>query len=349
MTKFWTRYLITAAMLVVAFCPVYGQGGQEQRREQCRQELQRTDELIGEARAAIQSSSNAIGAQALERAEQFQRGAREAFGQDAFVLATGLTRKAREQASAAISRSRQSEQFEGVLNGRLERAKDDLERARDRFEPPLDPTVATLYDQARNYLAQAWEFYRGRKFRAAGKMVEQVEQATRRLQNLSKSAQGGDESFEFRLQAVERLVEYSRELLADCGSQTGRQQLDQAAESLRQARELQADNRSRAALAALGSARQAARRAARECRDGSLLEQRYQRLVKELDQIKSRLAESDREHGSTATAELVRQASEQLELAHRYLAKNETESVLLSLQAAQIALRQAERYLNGER
>jgi hypothetical protein len=46
---------------------------------------------------------------------------------------------------------------------------------------------------------------------------------------------------------------------------------------------------------------------------------------------------------------MIQQASEQLKLVRQYLDQNETESALLSLQAAQIALRQAERYLNGER
>ncbi len=345
-----TIYLIALVLVLGCVGAVRGQGNREQQRELCRLEMQRTDDLIAEARMAVKNSESALAAKALERADQLQAGARKAFASDALILTVSLTRKAREQASAAISTSRMAEQLEGVLNGRLERAQENLDQVHDELGTPLNPTASALYDQARNFLAQAWEFFRGRRFLAAGKMVEQVEQATRRLRTLARNGQGGNaEAFELRLDNVQRLVEYAQEILADCGSKTGREQLGRAEQSLQRARDLRAQNQNWPALSALGNARQAARKAVRECRDGSFLEQRYQRLVKELDQAKTRLADADREHGSTTASELLQKASEQLDLAGRYLAANETESALLSLQAAQIALRQAERYLNGER
>ena len=344
-TKF-TIYLIALILVVGCVGAVRGQGDREQQRELCRLELQRTDDLIAEARLAVQNSESALAAKALERAEQIQAGARKAFASDALLLAKSLTRKAREQAGAAIATSRMADKLEGVLSGRLERAQENLDLVRDELGSPLSPTASALYDQARNFLAQAWEFFRGRRFLAAGKMVDQVEQTIRRLRTLAQSGQGNSEAFELRLDNVQRLVEYARELLADCGSKSAREQLGRAEQSLQRARDLRAAGQNLVALAALGNARQAARRAMRECRDGSFLEQRYQRLVKELEQAKTRLGETDREHGSTRVSELLQKASEQLDLASRYLSTNETESALLSLQAAQIALRQAERYLN---
>jgi len=343
--------ILVLGVILVALASQSGfaQGDLQQKLEQLRYELQRTDDLIAQARLAVQSSGNALAARALEQAEQLQDGARRAFQSENYIFCLSLTRKAREQASLAISNSRQAEQLEGVLQGRLERAHDNLERVRDALPTPLNPTMSTLVDQARNYLAQAWEFYRQRQFRACAKLVEQVEQATRRLANLAQLGEQTAENFQYRLENVERLLEYARELLADCDSETGRELLKQAEQSLQTARDFHSRNQPRAALTALGHARESARKAARECQSGDHLQLRYDRLSSELDRLRERLVETAPTGGSTAAEELLNQAAEQLKLAHRYLAENHVESAQLSLQAAQIALRQAQRYLAGER
>ena len=338
------------ALLLAALMAASGwaQGDQQQIREQSRMELERTAELIVQARMAVQSSGSVIAAQALERAEQLQEGALRAFDGQQYLWCVSLTRKAREQASLAISSSRMAEQLEGVLQGRLERAEEALERAREELQTPVNPTLSTLLDQARTFLAQAWEFYRQRQFRASAKLIEQVEQATRRLTNLSQWGQQAGDTFEYRLENVERLMEYTRDLVGECGSDSGREHLLQAEHALELARQLQSQNQPRAALAALGQAREGARKAARECRDRSRLEQRYERLLSELEALRERLQTGQQNVGSTRVEELARQAGEQLALAKRHLDENSVESAQLALQAAQIALRQAQRQLGGE-
>jgi hypothetical protein len=279
---------------------------------------------------------------------KLQQGAWTAFRNRAFPLALELTRKAREQASLAISNSRLSEQLEGVVLSRLERAREMLERAREVLPVPMGPTVTNILEQARNNLAQGWEFYRQRRFRAAVKLVEQVEQAARRLMSIAQSGQRDAEIFRRRLENVERLMEYARELLAECGSDIGREHLNRAEEAFSRAREFQARNQPRAALMALSRAKEETRRAARQCQDGERLERRYLALQNELELALDRLSESNLP-GLDAVRKLLEQAGEQLALARNYLAESKVESAQLSLQAAQIALRQAERYLNGRR
>ncbi|MEW5796772.1 MAG: hypothetical protein AB1772_10485 [Candidatus Zixiibacteriota bacterium] len=342
-------FTIGLALFVSMPDGVVAQGDPQQNREQLRYELQRTDDLIAQARMAVQSSGNALAARALEQAEQLQSGARRAFDGGTYLLCISLTRKAREQASLAISISRQAEQLEGVLQGRLERAHDNLERVRDELPTPLNPTMSTLVDQARYYLAQAWEFYRQGRFLACAKLVEQVEQTIRRLASLAQLGEQAGESFQYRLENVQRLLEYAREQVADCDSEAGREFLGQAERSLGQARDFHAQNQIRAALTALGHARESARKAARECQSGDRLRLRHDRLNSELDRLWEQLRAAGPGAGSTAAEELLRQASEQLRLAGQHLAEDRIESAQLSLQAAQIALRQAQRYLSGER
>jgi len=344
--------LLVAALtfMVGALGDAVAQTGPGPNREQCRYELGRTDELINQAREAVQNSGSAIGAQALEQAEKLQNGAYRAFEGQAYVMALSLTRKSREQASLALSNSRMAEQLEGVVQGRMERAREMLDRIRDEWPTPPEPAMVSLMEQAQNYLAQAWEFYRQRQFRAAAKLVEQVEQAARRLRNMAQLGQQAGQMFQQRLENAERVMEYARELLAECESETGRQQLEQAERALETAREFHQQQQYRAAFAALGQARETARRAARECRDGNHLEERYIRLRGELDRARQRLGESrPDENVGAAVSGLLNQAREQLELARRNLSDGQVESAQIALQAAQMALRQAQRHLGGER
>ena len=290
---------VLVVLVLTVSASSFAQGDPEQNREQLRMELQRTTELIAQARLAVQSSGSAIAAQALERAEQLQQGAMKAFDAQAYLLSLSLTRKAREQASLAISSSRMAEQLEGVLQGRLERAEEALQRVREQLATPINPTLSTLLDQARTLLAQAWEFYRQRQFRASAKLVEQVEQTTRRLTNLSQWGEQAGETFEYRLENLERLMEYTRDLVGECASEAGREHLLQAEHALELARQFQSQNKPRAAFSALGQAREAARKAARECRDLSRLQQRYERLQGELDAFRERLQDQQPTSGST--------------------------------------------------
>lgn len=343
------RIIITSLMLAVLVSgAALAQGGGDMQMEQLMVELDRTDDLIHQARELVHNSGNAVAAQALEQATKLQAGARDQFHQRRFTMSLSLTRKAREQVSLAISNSRMSEQLEGVVLGRLERARDLLERAAELLPHPTGPTATTIMERARLNLVQGWDFYRMRRFRATVKMVEQVERAGRRLLNIAQVDRQSDQTFEFRYENVERLLEYARELLSDCTSDPGREHLNQAERSIVRAREFHAQHKPRAGLLALGRAKEAARKAAQQCQDSDRLELRHQRLKSELDQASEALAESTSPNLETIR-QLLNQVATQLELAGKYLAENRPESAQLSLQAAQLALRQAQRYITGSR
>jgi len=343
-----TRILIIAIFVVTlvgATGAALAQGGPTDG--QLRHELDRTDELIAQAREAVRTSNSAIAAQALSRAETLQAQARQAYDNQAYPLSLSLTRKAREQAGLSLSNSRLSEQLEGVVHSRLEKARELLDRAREALPTPPGQIASALLEQARNYLAQAGEFYHQRRYRAAVKVIEQVEQIAQRLAGMARLAHQAWETFQHRIENIERLIEYARDLLTDCGSERGMELLHRAENALQRARQFDNDSQPRAALMTLEQARKSARRAARECQDGDLLQRRYQRLQNEYDQISGHLTEYDGEKRE-AVQRLLNQAREQLELARKQLGENQIEPAQLSLQAAQLALRQVQRYLGGK-
>jgi hypothetical protein len=324
--------------------PVRAQGGYGM--DQVRVELERTDDLIQRAGDLIRSSNNDIAGQALERATKLQEGAWNQFNGRQYGMAMVLTRKAREQAQSAVSAFRQNEQMEGVVQRRLERADELLQRARDELAGFRHENMESLFVNARNGLERGWEFFRNRNYRPAIKLAEQVEQAARQLLDLAQTGRRMEAEYQQRLGSVDRLIEYAREATADCDSELGREHLNRAQESLLRARNLYGEGHIEPALQALRQARDAARMAARECQGTQKLEARLEQLRAEAD----RTAEQLRQAGvqdPEAARRLLNQAYEQLDMANKFLSEDKIESAQMALQAAQLALRQARRYITS--
>jgi hypothetical protein len=316
----------------------YGQQGQ------VRSQLERTDELIIQARDAVRASSDALAAQALERAVTFQKAAYTAFNGAAYGKALVWTKKAREQASAAISNSRMAGQLDGVVNARMERARDLLERAREALDGPLTPEMTIAFEQARNSLAQAREFYGRGQMRAAAKLVEQVEQAIQRFQNMVREHNQSAQEYEFRYENVLQAMEQAKLMLADCESAVAKEQMAQADEMLQVARQMHSEEHHEAALTSVNRAREAIRRANRECMSGDRLERRLQQLEGQAERLQTKL-EGYKAGSNETPRELLMQAREQLQLAHKYLGEDKSSQAMVALQAANLAIRQAGRYL----
>lgn len=336
-------------VLTVVLLPVVSLAqGNGNQYGQLNRELDRTDDIIEQAREAVTSSNSALGALALQRAVTLQESAWSEYGQGQGHYASSLilTKKAREQASVAISNSRMADQLDGVVNSRLERAQDQLERVRESLDGAVSNGITNAYDQAKTNLVQAWEFYRKGQIRAAAKLVEQLEQSIQRLQNMVRAYNQSSQEFELRYENVLRMVEQAKEAVVDCESQLAREQMTRAEESLSNARRLFGDNHPVMAVVSLNAAREAARRASRECLGPGRLDERLKRLEAEAEHLKG-LLEGVPADSSAAALELMSQAREQLRLARKYLGEDKDEPAIVALQAANLALRQARRYIPG--
>jgi hypothetical protein len=309
-----------------------------------RTELERTDHMIDRAQDAVHGAENPVAAAVIERARTIQRDAWIAFNETRYLAARTLTMRVRELLGSAMAMSRVTEQSGDIVQRRLERAQDRLDRAKDILDNGECGHMKGLFDAARENLNRAWEFYRHGQNRPALKLANQVEEAARRIIDQCGRNDGNDGQFDTRRDNVAGLIDQATHVVAECEDQGARAHLDQAKQAFDLAVDLKSRDKTEASLQALRRAREMALKGIRACQGNARLDQRYEQLKGLAD----RLSEQARNLSGQTTelvTRLVDQAYDQLRMARSQIDAGQTESALASLQAAQLALRQAQSYI----
>ena len=347
--------LIALSLLIAGIGTVTAQTGNgDMQMARLDRELQITDQLLERAQEFVRASDNPLATVNLEQAYKLQGEARDMqrqlqqhFQLQLLGTANKTTLKARELAKAAMTASRQTEQYEGAVQRDLERAEQHLERAREATAGTANRNLQALMNSAETSLAKAWEFYRQEQYRPAYKLAQQVENAARKILAAAGMKDRGQENYQRRLEHVNRVMEQARQQLTDCNSESARKLMEQAEEAVRRADELDRGQHETAALRQLRTARELAIRAQEECQGTGSLQQRYEQMLRETNRLREMLQDQT---GSEAEAsrKLVQQATEQLEMARNHIANQQNEKAQASLKAAQLAIRQATKYTQGQ-
>jgi hypothetical protein len=333
---------------------ICGQSGdREVLMARLERELELTDEVLRKAREVVVQSDNALVSANLSAAVKLQEWAweqhaqlRRRFNVDLYRPALNATLTAREKATGALANFRQREQYEGIVLRDLERAKELLERAREAIAHTDNEGLRGLYASAENNLVQAWEFYRKGQLRPAFKLADQVKKAAKKLLKAANADLRAQGVYERRHQRVREHLDQVRQQVAGCTAGEAEALLQNAMNAFRRSEEAESQDRYGIALRQLQTARELAGRAARKCQGGESLAARYERLNAELDRLRG---ESEIPSGkdSEAVTAMLRQAEDQLTMARSLMDSHEFESATVSLKAAQLALRQAGRILEG--
>jgi len=348
--------LIALSLLIAGVGTVTAQAGNgDVLMARLDRELQVTDQLIERAQEFVRASDNPLATVNLDQATKLQTQARDIqvelqqhFEVQLLNVANKTTMKARELAKAAMVASRQTEQYEGGVQRDLEQAEQYLERAREAIAGTDNRNLQALMNSAENNLARAWEFYRQEQYRPAYKMARQVENAAQKILAAADVGNRRQENYERRLEHVNRVMEQTREQLADCGnSDSARKLMEQAEETLRRAEEFDRNNQEAAALRQLRTARELAVRAQEECQGTGSLQQRYERMLRETERLREML-QNQAGPDAEAARKLIQQAAEQLEMARNHIANQQNEKAQASLKAAQLTIRQATRYTQDQ-
>lgn len=344
MTRLLSVMLITAAGLLLVTASVQAQNGILQDR--LLSELERTDQVISRSREVVLTANSSQAKLAYDQAVNLQAQAQERFrlgpGSGNWEISAKLTLQARLRAQEAIAAARDSEQNETALLRRLERASDLLDQAHEALGHTDNQMLQALYESAQRNLDRAWEFHRKQQYRAAMKLANQVERAAEKiLQAINRETQR-EQNYERQVENVRRFMEQVRQQTADCDNPQTTPLLEQAQRAFSLAEHVEAGGQRDAALRALQNCRDLADQASRGCSGEGDLQRRYDRLVGQADHLAEELDPGDR-----GSANLLRQAREQLDLARRYLEQNQFQVAVPALKAAQLSLDELQRRIQN--
>jgi hypothetical protein len=314
--------------------PAYGQQGLVSER--VRLELERTEQLLQDA--STHASGSPLAEEALRRAGELQREARQLFNQGRYRLSLELTLKAREHLRAFISRNRFGQESDESVLKRLERTSELLERTTSEMSPDLDRGQRALLEAARENLQKAWDLYRAGRFRPAIKLLSQVDNTLHRINRQSGRLDRRNEAFERRLRGVtEQTADFERRL-GDCTDDAANTFLDQAQSSLELARKLANEDNIAAAMQALENAHHLVQEGMRLCVGRDFVGSMLNRMQNRFELLSARIPSNDKK-----AQKFLEQARKQLDLAKEHLDNDRPEAAAASLRAAQQAFQRIAR------
>ncbi|MFH1372789.1 MAG: hypothetical protein ABII79_03230 [bacterium] len=341
MTKKILLSVVLAGLVIVVAAPTQSQA--QMQMEGVQRQLDKTDQIIEQAKEAVRTVDAPMAVYSVEKAENLQLQAWDHFRKRRGLMAYEFSTKAEELARKALAICRLTEQGETVVLRRLERATEVMERARDAMPPGPDGRLRTIYDSARDNLLKAKEFYRAGSYRPALKLARQVEKAAREILEVANRKKHREAEFERRYEATGAVMERARETLGDCNSAAAVNLIEQAEQTYRQSHQHALKGRTEVALRNLQQARTMAVEAARKCQRSGTMEQQHERLTLEADHLAEQIT-SDND----AARRLLNNVHEQLQLAENAIGQQQTEATTAALRAARLMLNQLKSMLTGD-
>ncbi len=315
--------------------------------------LERSDQIVEEARHIVASSSYTGAQLAIDAANTLQRSAWDRYYeaeassnhqvQSALLSqAKKLSLDARIQAENAIAAARLTEQNETMLQRKLERVNELV----DEFGGSLgghgpNSMRGSVMESVRSNLERAWEYYRNGQYRLALSLCNQVELTVRKMIYAGNSSRRDEGDYERRADFVRRGIERVESNLTDCVSLNAPAIVEQAREALSRADQMVAEGKPSMAIKALQNARKLTEEASRKCRGQQNLSSRYDQFLAETERYGGQVSPDDDQGRG-----LLRVIYEQLELATGYLESNNSSSAAAALKAAGQSLGQLKRHLN---
>lgn len=337
-----TNIFIISLTLILLASASFAQGGY---LDDARNQMERTDQLIERAKEAVYASNSPAARMILEQAIALHKQSIVRFQNRNFNLAKQLSYKAQQKAQEAIAAARQTEENQNTVLFKLEKVAEQLERIRSEVGNMETPGLKSSLETAGNNLDRAWEFYRAYQFRPAWKLANQVENAIRKIMQAANRSGARARNYEQKRQMIQQRLQQAENSLAECQSERGEQLMIKAHEAYNRAEEMANRQQFGPANKALQQARKFGEKVVEECAGGdNRLNDRLERLNAQTERLAENIDSDD--HMANQLMNTIR---DQLRLAAEYLEINQTRSAAASLKAAELSLKQLERYLsNGE-
>lgn len=201
--------LFAGLAFIVAFFAIVGNAS-GQGRDDVQAALEKTDNLLEQARDIVREAGSDRGTVGLRTAEEWQKQAWDAFQHGQWRKAEQFTERARDQIYRSLGSIRQSEDNDNEVERQLERTDAVLAEARDRLGPGQARMPQQRLEAASNMQQRAWDLFRERRLRPALKLTLQARESVMRLGGGVMGNRRGTDSNPSTLEArLERLTEAS--------------------------------------------------------------------------------------------------------------------------------------------
>lgn len=228
-------------LLILGFVLLYSGTALGQGRPEVQAQLERTDELLENARELISEAGSVSGRTVLEQAVRHQKNAWQAFNRGRWGQALKLTERARDELYRALGNIRPSVNNEGEVERQLERTDIVLEEARDRIGSRQAPLARRALDMATTTQRRAWDLYRERNLRPALRLTLEARQMIFRLAGDASNALGhrqlDDVTFRTRYEQLQQALERVEGRLGADGNPQAQQHIETARRLLDNSRE----------------------------------------------------------------------------------------------------------------
>ncbi len=334
--------LLLAGLFLINQSPI-AQGTSDRVQEQIeklRAEMDRTAEIIQMAAETIRASNSREAKLLLQKAIEVHESSWNDYRQKRFQVAAEKTKLARGLAQKAIGVARTTDENRDTVLRKLEHTKQLLERVRESGPHNAPAALRSLYENARDNLRRAWEFYNAGDYRPAVKLCNQVEAALRKLMETLQRQDRQSDFLDRRMEQIRAQLERIQAVVTECASEGATELLAQAKQSLRQAHQFYGNGNMEAARASIQKATRLANRAAEECRGKGQFEKIHQRLVNQADHLAEQILPGD-DRGW----KLLNQVREQLTIAREAADKGNVDAATAALRATEMTLKQLQKHL----
>lgn len=323
---------------LVAF-PAAAQTG---NREQVRDYLDRTEELILWARDLVAETESGPARRVLQSAADLHQRSRRAYEGDRPVQALEISRRARTATFHSVRLAREAMGLQERIRIRAERFGDVHRQLTERARETRNQQATDILDQARRKADRARELYRQGDFKLAWKMLEQAGDLNRRAARLLADA-GGPERLDNELERTTGLLDRTAERLGAEAEPRALDLFEQAREALDRAYRARDEGQPGRALQMADLARQLARRAEGIAGAGAGVgSDEVERQIERFDERFGRVADQVREAGNDRARDFLDRARRTRDQAAGDLAAGNHEQALRRIRGAHDLLGQAE-------
>jgi hypothetical protein len=314
--------------------------------EQARDAIGKTQEIIEEAKEAVSESGSERAQNQLAMAIRLQSTAVRmvrsgtVFDEAFAMQVRKYTLNARSKAQRAIAITRQAEENEDYVRGRLERTDELIQEAIEEAGSETPPGLKVLLDTARDQQERAREFFRDRRLKASLQLTLQTERSLIR----AMEQQGTHVRAQKRYQAqLDRYIQLREQLGAgeesDLAEIAG--QLEKAEALRTQAEKLAEQDRYGRAEKIMTQAVEGLSREVERLREPAKIKAALESLNREMIQLRGRVENN----GNTAMSEQYRNARQHLDKASEMYGQGNYETAAAQIQAARQLLHRIVRAL----